>query len=255
MQREELKAEVATSAEPADPGKPDILEDLGVNMSTKVSVSSENERFADAERKPSPAELTLPCPSQEAAPEESLSINSEFLRTPKDVTEEVSKSSGWGMWGCSLLTNISGAIVEILSFLEGGEKKTEDTQDRAASDAEDGALGAEYDGSDAGNSAPDARDSASDAGNGPSDVEDSASDSEGGALDFEDDDRGAQDAVLGWGGVALPWPVQEDEFEWANIRSGRKGKIKEKSWITNPGPADRASRGRKKNKRKRGMFL
>lgn len=112
-------------------------------------------------------------------------------------------------------------------------------------DAEDGALGAE--------------DGASDVEDGASDTENGALDSEGSALDLEDDDWGSQDAALGWGGVALPWLVQEDEFEWVNIRSGRRGRNKEKSRITNfaqsPGPADRTGRGRKKNKRKADMFL
>jgi len=75
---------------PAEPGKLDILEGPGVNTSAKVSVSSENERSADAEQRPSASEPTPPCPSPEAAPEEPLSTHSEFLSTPKDVTEEVS---------------------------------------------------------------------------------------------------------------------------------------------------------------------
>ena len=257
---------------PADPGKLDILEGLGVSTSAEVSATpkplSISIRLISVPISP----ITTPAPIKD-----SDSARRDDLAQPqmavKPVTEPVPReSSGWGAWGCSLLTNLARAAAEILSFLEDRKKEAEGAQD-AAPDAEDDVLGAEDDASDAdygardagyrvlnaGYGAWDAEDGVWDAEDGALDAEGGASDPGDGAPDSEDGYWGAQDAVLGWEGAALPWLDQEEQFEWVNKRSGRKGKNREKSWITNSaqisGTTDRAGRGRKKNKRKRYVFL
>jgi len=81
-------SKVATPTEPADLGKLDILENLNMNnMSARVSVSSENERFTDAEQGTS-RESTPPGLAPEVVPEALSSITSELLRAP-DIKVEV----------------------------------------------------------------------------------------------------------------------------------------------------------------------
>ena len=83
----------ATPTENTDLGKLDMFEDMGLNninnMSARVSVSSENERFTDAEQGPaSPAETVQPAFAPEVALEALPNPMSELLNTPQAVKEE-----------------------------------------------------------------------------------------------------------------------------------------------------------------------
>ena len=83
-------SKVATPTEPADLGRLDGFEDLNMNnMSARVSVSSENERFTDAEQVPSPTQTTHPSLAPEITPEVLPSTTSELLEMPKNVKREV----------------------------------------------------------------------------------------------------------------------------------------------------------------------
>jgi hypothetical protein len=77
-------SKVAAPTEPADFGRLDTLEDLNMNMSARGSISSENDRFIDAEQGSSPAEPTHPGLIPEIAPEALPSTS----KTPKDAKED-----------------------------------------------------------------------------------------------------------------------------------------------------------------------
>ena len=83
-------SKVATPSETVDMDKLELLDDLGLNnMSARVSISSENERFTDAEQGPSPPELAHPALTPEIIPEAFSNSTSELLKTPQAVKEEV----------------------------------------------------------------------------------------------------------------------------------------------------------------------
>ena len=80
----------ATPLEPIDAGKHDHFEEMGLNnMSSRVSISSENERFTDAEEGPTTAEPTHPTLAPEVVPESFSNSTSELLKTPQGAKAEV----------------------------------------------------------------------------------------------------------------------------------------------------------------------
>ena len=83
---------VATPSETVAMGKVDsnTHEDPDFrNRSARVSISSENERFTDAEQGPSPPQPTHPVLTPEAMPEAPSNSTSELLNTPRAAKEEV----------------------------------------------------------------------------------------------------------------------------------------------------------------------
>jgi len=84
------RSKVATPTVSADAGRLGMLENLNMNnMSARVSISSENERFTDAEQGPSPTEPTHPVFAPETASEALLSTTPELLKTRKEVEEDI----------------------------------------------------------------------------------------------------------------------------------------------------------------------
>ena len=79
-------SKVVPPSDTVDTGKLDILEDMGLtNVSARVSVSSENERFTDAEQGPSPPESTQRALAPDFLPETFSNFTSELLKTPQDL--------------------------------------------------------------------------------------------------------------------------------------------------------------------------
>ena len=78
-------SKVATPTKPVGLGRLDRLEDLNTsNISARVSISLENERFTDAEQGPSPTQPTHPSLAPETTPEVLSSATTELLKTSKD---------------------------------------------------------------------------------------------------------------------------------------------------------------------------
>lgn len=79
-------SKVATPSETTDMNKLDVLEGQALcNVSARVSISSENERLAEAERGPSPPPPTQPALAPEVTPEVPSDSTSELLKTPQGV--------------------------------------------------------------------------------------------------------------------------------------------------------------------------
>jgi hypothetical protein len=83
-------SKAATPSETVDMGGFDNLEHPGFkNRSARASISSENERFTDAEQGPASPETVHPALTPEVMPEAFSNSTSELLKTPQGVKEEV----------------------------------------------------------------------------------------------------------------------------------------------------------------------